>query len=130
MCIYIYTLYIYIINIATTHIHNMITNNIKQTQRSLLASPLPPRHHPLHVGLQLRFTPSLRTKITPTKIARLNISGKFPMGLGIPTLTIKILLESNPLKSRILVRRLAVASWPTAQPTQPRRDAREASKRI
>ena len=30
------------------------------------------------------------------------------MGLGIPPLTIQILLESNPLKSRILVRRLAV----------------------
>ena len=31
------------------------------------------------------------------------------MGLGIPPLKIKILLASNPLKSRILVRRLAVA---------------------
>ena len=30
------------------------------------------------------------------------------MGLGILPLEIKILLESNPLKSRILVRRLAV----------------------
>ena len=30
------------------------------------------------------------------------------MGLGIPPLKIKILLQSNPLKSRILVRRLAV----------------------
>ena len=30
------------------------------------------------------------------------------MGLGIPPLKIEILLESNPLKSRILVRRLAV----------------------
>ena len=32
------------------------------------------------------------------------------MGLVIPPLSIKILLESNPLKSRILVRRLAVCS--------------------
>ena len=31
------------------------------------------------------------------------------MGLGIPTLNIKTLLESNPPKSRILVRRLAAA---------------------
>ena len=30
------------------------------------------------------------------------------MGLGIPPLDIKMMLESNPLKSRILVRRLAV----------------------
>ena len=31
------------------------------------------------------------------------------MGLGAPTLKIKIMLESNPLKSIILVQRLAVA---------------------
>ena len=31
------------------------------------------------------------------------------MGLGIPPLEIKKMFESNPLKSRILVRRLAVA---------------------
>ena len=30
------------------------------------------------------------------------------MGLGIPSLNIKIMLESNPLKSIMLVRRLAV----------------------
>ena len=55
-----------------------------------------------------RFTPSLPTKIVPTKICRLNISRKSSVDLGIPPLRIKILLESNPLKSRILVRRLAV----------------------
>ena len=37
------------------------------------------------------------------------LSGKFPMGLGIPPLKFKIMLESNPLTSRIVVRRLAVA---------------------
>ena len=37
------------------------------------------------------------------------LSGKCPMGPGIPPLDTKILLESNPMKSRILVRRLAVA---------------------
>ena len=31
------------------------------------------------------------------------------MGLGIPPLTIKIVLESHPLKSTMLVRRLAVS---------------------
>ena len=55
-------------------------------------------------------TPNLPTKIIPTKIRRLKISGKFPMGLRIAPLGIKILLESNPLKPRILVRRLA--AWP------------------
>ena len=61
----------------------------------------------MHV--RLRVTPNLPTKIIPTTIARLKLSGKFPMGLEIPPLTIKILLESNPLKSRILVWRLAIA---------------------
>ena len=40
-------------------------------------------------------TPNLPTKIIPTKIARLQSSGKFPMGLGIPPLELKIMLESN-----------------------------------
>ena len=53
-------------------------------------------------------TPNLSTGIIPTKIAWLKLSGNFPMGLGVPPLKLKILLESNPLKSRILVRRLAV----------------------
>ena len=43
------------------------------------------------------------------KIAWLRLSRKFPVGLGIPLLKTKVLLESNPLQSRILVRRLAVA---------------------
>ena len=53
-------------------------------------------------------TPNLPTKIIPAKIRWLNVSGKFPMGMGIPPLRIKIMLESDPPKSRILVRRLAV----------------------
>ena len=53
-------------------------------------------------------TPNLRTKIIPTKIAWLKLSGRFPMGLGVPPLKIKILLESNPPKSRISVRRSGV----------------------
>ena len=52
-------------------------------------------------------------KIIPTKICWLKLSKKFPMGITIPHLTIKIMLESNPLKSRILVRRLAApGEWP------------------
>ena len=35
------------------------------------------------------------------------MSGKFPLGLGIAPLKLKIMLESNPMKSRISVRRLA-----------------------
>ena len=52
------------------------------------------------------------TKIIPTKICRLTISGKRPMDLRIPPLNIQIMLGSNPLKSRILVRRSAVPLEP------------------
>ena len=55
-------------------------------------------------------TPNLPAKIVPTKIPWLKLSGKFPMDMRIPPRNIKIMLVSNPLKSRILVRRLAVAS--------------------
>ena len=37
------------------------------------------------------------------------------MGLGIPPIKLKILIESNPLKSRIVVRRLAVGLVPSAR---------------
>ena len=48
------------------------------------------------------------TDITPTKIAWLELPVRSPMGLGIPPLWIKIMLESNPLKSKMLVGRLGV----------------------
>ena len=53
-------------------------------------------------------TPSLPAKTVPTKIAWLKVSEQFPVDMRIPTLKIKTLLESNPLKSRISARRLAV----------------------
>ena len=53
------------------------------------------------------FTPE-GCNIIPAKIRWLKLPGKFPVGMRIPPLKIQILLESNPLKSRILVRRLAV----------------------
>ena len=52
--------------------------------------------------------PSLPTNIIRAKIAWLKSSGKSPMGLGIPPLKIKIMLELNPLKSIMLVGRLTV----------------------
>ena len=48
-----------------------------------------------------RATAKLPAKIIPTKIRRLKKSRKLPMDMRIPPLKIKILLESNPLKSRI-----------------------------
>ena len=55
-------------------------------------------------------TPNLPIKNFPAEICRLKTSGKFPVDMRIPSLKIKILLGSTPLKSRILVRRLAVAA--------------------
>ena len=54
-------------------------------------------------------TKIIPTKIIPTKIRWLKTSRKSPMDMRIPPFNIKIMLESNPPKSRILVRRLAVA---------------------
>ena len=54
-------------------------------------------------------TPNLPTNIVPTNISGLKLSGNFPMGLGIPTLKTKIMLESNPLKPTMLVGRQAVS---------------------
>ena len=55
---------------------------------------------------------NLPTKNLPGKISWLKLSGESPVGLGITPLKIEILLESKPLKSRILVRRLAVFQYP------------------
>ena len=55
-------------------------------------------------------TPNLPTNIDPTKIAWLELSGKSPMDMTIPTLKHNIMLESNPLKSTMLVGRLAVTN--------------------
>ena len=65
---------------------------------------------------RLATTASFPTNIIPTKIVWLKLIGKFPMGLGIPPRKIKISLESNPLTSIMLVRRL------TAYPRYPHAD--------
>ena len=55
-----------------------------------------------------KVSPISLLTLHPTNIARLKLSGKSPAGLGIPPLSIKIVLESNPLKSTFLVGRLGV----------------------
>ena len=45
----------------------------------------------------------------PTNIAQLKLSEKSPMGLGVPPLEIKMMPESNPPKSTMLVGRLGVS---------------------
>ena len=52
--------------------------------------------------------PNLPTKIIPAKIRCLLRGGEFLTDMRVPPLKLKILLGSDPLKSRILVRRLAV----------------------
>ena len=66
-------------------------------------------------SLTSRHTPNLPTNIIPTKIARLKLPGKSPMGMRIPPLIIQIMFESNPLKSIVLVRRLAVRGLPESE---------------
>ena len=62
-------------------------------------------------------TPNLPTNIVPTNIARVKLSGRLPMDMRIPPLQIKIMLESNPLKSKLLigglgVRKMAASTTP------------------
>ena len=54
----------------------------------------------------------LPTKNLPAKIRCFIISGKSPMDVRIPPLRIEILLESNPLTSKVLVGRLGVPPTP------------------
>ena len=54
--------------------------------------------------------PDLPTNIVPTNIARLKLSGKSPINMRIPPLEIKIMLESNPLKSTMLVGTMLVGT--------------------
>ena len=52
--------------------------------------------------------PDLPAKIVPAKTRRLKTSGRLPTDMGIPPLDIEIMLESNPPKSRVSVRSLAL----------------------
>ena len=101
-------------NIPSLHIHWLpvlvVSNNIEmlKTHLALLAS-LSRGQARAEAGSRCRERTAARrspasnlpTKIIPTKVPWLNISGEFlPMGLGILPLEIKILLESNLLWNR------------------------------
>ena len=63
-----------------------------------------------------KITPNLPTKIIPTKICRLELSGKISKDLGIPPLEAENVLESTPPKSRF------AGSWIDRRaPATPRR---------
>ena len=83
----------------------------KQLQHQEAGIPQP---RPLELGKlrKLAAKDNLPTKIIPTKKYWLKLSGKLPMHMIILPLKIKIMFESNPLTSRILVRRLAVCRSP------------------
>ena len=107
VCIYIY-IYIYTYTCVYNHIYIYTHKGFHSTFAEIFS------HSP-------RAAPSLPTKIIPTNICRLEISGTFHMDMRIPPLTIKILLESGPPKSRILGRRLGVASCgPNGSVARPR----------
>ena len=61
-------------------------------------------------GWLAEITPNPHTNIMPSNNAWLKLSGKSPMDMRVPPLIIKIMLESNPLKSIILVGRLGVVT--------------------
>ena len=107
--IYIYThIYIYIYILLVFDFWLALPSRCDQTPRSDTGPRRCRAEEAASDALGLPGTPNLPTKIIPTKIPWLNISREFPMNIRIPPLWIKILLESNPPKSRILVRRLAV----------------------
>ena len=75
---------------------------------------------PVRARIQQRMQGCVFSRMPVRPISLLRISllrlldssfpGKFPIDMRIPPLSINILLESNPLKSRILIQRLAVTS--------------------
>ena len=66
-------------------------------------------------------TPDLPTNIIPTNIARRKLSHKFPIDIRIPPLRIKIVLESSPPKSTMLVRGLGVTNHSQTNHTRTER---------
>ena len=59
-----------------------------------------------NTNMIISSTPNLPTNIVHTNIDWLKLSGKSPVDMRIPPIQIKIMLESPPLKSTMLVGRL------------------------
>ena len=73
---------------------------------------------------KLTVRPISPLTLHPASIVWLHFFGESPMGLGIPPLEIKIMLESNPPKSTMLVGRLGILLWST-ESKRPVRSVRE-----
>ena len=128
--IYIY-IYIYLLHTHTIYkyIYMHTWEELRETQPVPLVTPqvitqLPsPLHLCVGVALakrvgkrwstQLLSTPNLPTKMIPAEISWLTNSGRNPMDIKMSPLKVEIMLKSNPLKSRVAVRRLAVARTPS-----------------
>ena len=98
-------------------VHHPVVLGLGGDHQRRLAALIREVHLGLGVGVHIEtrmppsaLAPNLPNKTIPTKICRLTISRKSLIDMGIPPLEIKMLLESNPLKSRILVQRLATRS--------------------
>ena len=104
MCVYVYVcmcVYIYIYTHTHTCIHiHLIPTSAPPFSRSTRS--LEPNFQAIKVNAISLLTLSLLTLLGS------NSPGSSPMDMRIPHLRIKIMLESNPLKPTILVRRLAV----------------------
>ena len=106
VCIYIY-IYTYICIHIHTHtytclsIHEHIILWSFFQSVALLSMALSIRR----VSCTRHDAPNLPAKIVPAKVAWLNPSGEFPVDVRIPSLRVKLPLESDPHKSIILVRR-------------------------
>ena len=102
---YTYYIYMYIYIYIYTYIHITLGGPQVSGERKPFWQKLSLQiyAHGLH-----GCTPNLPTNIVSTNIARLKLSGKFRMDTRIPPLQIKIMLEFNPVKSKMLVGRLGV----------------------
>ena len=129
VCMYIY-IYIYSINYPAHPLPEQLRCWISEglTQAESWFVNCKGRNSQAHGEFTGEFestnTPNPPTNITPTNIARLKVSGKFPMGLGIPPVIIKIMLESNPPKCTMLGGGLAalpstLASWDFSRGPKP-----------
>ena len=121
-CIYIY-IYIYTCVYRIICIRLLIMFIVYlQARTSKVATFCPPRPVPRSGGFPpprpanaaKNSPPSISGGVRPISLLRLSplrcrlkTSGEFPMDMRIAPLEIKIMIESNPLKSRILVRILA-----------------------
>ena len=102
---------VFLTNKASAHMNQHVYEGcLRQHRRQRRRQRHRQRHgqrHGQHNPESGSTAPNLSTNIIPTKIAGLKLSGKSSVDKGIQPLQIQIMLKSYPLKSAMLVRRLA-----------------------